>query len=81
MTKIDVEPVLGAKNCSDLKNPEAIKELGSELDGEFQIYASLAQLVAKEQRAKRQAGGYGNVTGRKVTDKMLRQAVRSAAGQ
>lgn len=79
---IEVREVLGAKDYSNLADPEAVAELDHELKDEgFGTYMTLGQLVAAEQRAKRQAEGYGNVTGRKVTDRMVRQALRRAAGQ
>lgn len=82
MAITEARRVLGAKDYRDLADPEAVTELDHELKDEgFGAYKTLGQLVAAEQRAKRQAEGYGNVTGRKVTDKMLREALRNAFGQ
>ncbi|MBI4066367.1 hypothetical protein HY411_01480 [Candidatus Gottesmanbacteria bacterium] len=76
--KIEARRVLGAKDHSEFKDPDAIEELEEE---GFQFYSSLDRLVAAEQRAKRREMGYGQVTRTKVPDKVVKQALRDSAGQ
>ncbi len=75
--KIEAGKVRGVKEYPDPTDPDAIDELG---EG-FETYAGLENLLAAELRDERRAQGYGKVTGKEVTDKMLREALRRAVGQ